>query len=77
MFPLETVGPRELLEATVTAVSILGGAMAYTSGYSASRAMQRGHTANVLSQRVNEGIGQGFAVGWPVALIAFIIEIWI
>jgi hypothetical protein len=51
--------------------------MAYTSGYSAFRAMQRGQAADVLGQRVNEGIGQGFAGGWPVALIAFIIEIWI
>lgn len=63
MFPIETVDPRELLEATVTAVSILGGAMAYTSGFSASRAMQRRQAADILSQRINEGIGQGFAVG--------------
>ena len=76
MFPFDPGSARELLEAAVTAVSILGGAMAYCSGYSASQAMAEGQPPDVLSQRINEGIGEGFMAGWPVAIVALIIGIW-
>ena len=50
--------------------------MAYYSGYSASQAMAEGQPPDILSQRVNEGIGEGFTAGWPVAIVALIIGIW-
>jgi hypothetical protein len=39
MLPIESGEASELIEAAVTAISILGGAMAYCSGYSASQDM--------------------------------------
>jgi hypothetical protein len=65
-----------LLEAAVTAVSILGGAMAYESGLSAARAVAEEHSREVLGQRVNEGIAKGFVWGWPVSVLVFIIGLW-
>lgn len=76
MLPIDSADARELLEAAVTAISILGGVMAYASGYSASRAMAEHQPPDTLSQQVNEGIGEGFAAGWPLAILAFIIGIW-
>lgn len=76
MLAIDSTGAGELLEAAVTAVSILGGVMAYASGYSASQAMAERQPPDVLGQRVNEGIGEGFASGWPLAILAFIIGTW-
>jgi hypothetical protein len=73
---IDAAGARELLETAVTAASILGGAMAWTSGYSASQAMAESQSAEILGQRVNEGIGEGFAIGWPLAILVFIIGAW-
>lgn len=75
MLSVDATGTRELL-AAVTAVSILGGAMALTSGYSASQAMAEAQSPDTLGQRVNEGLGEGFAVGWPLAVLVFIIGAW-
>jgi hypothetical protein len=74
-----TIGPgnaRELIEASVTAISVLGGAMAYCSGYFASQAASEEQPPEVLGQRVNEGLAQGFSWGWPTAIVALIITIW-
>lgn len=76
MFSIDTSSARELLEAMVTAVSVLGGAMAYCSGYSASQAMYEDQTSEILGQQVNEGLGEGFRMGWPVAIVALIIGTW-
>lgn len=65
-----------LLEAAVTAVSILGGAMAYESGLSAARAVAENCLPEILGQRVNEGIAKGFVWGWPVSMLVFIIGLW-
>ncbi len=50
--------------------------MAFKSGYSATRAMAECQPPDILSQRVNEGLGEGFAAGWPLAILAYIIEAW-
>jgi hypothetical protein len=50
--------------------------MAWTSGYHASQAMAESQSAEILGQRVNEGIGEGFAIGWPLAILVFIIGTW-
>ncbi|MGH2975322.1 MAG: hypothetical protein ACRDLL_10720 [Solirubrobacterales bacterium] len=76
MNPIDTAAARDLLETAVTAVSILGGVMACTSGYAASQAMAEGQRPEILGQRVNEGIAEGFAVGWPLAVLVFIIGAW-
>jgi hypothetical protein len=33
-------------------------------------------SAEILGQRVNEAIGEGFAIGWPLAILVFIIGAW-
>jgi hypothetical protein len=76
MFPIEPGDAGELIEAAVTAISLLGGAMAYCSGYSASQTMSEEQSPEILSQRINEGIGEGFSWGWPTAIVALTIKIW-
>jgi len=75
---LQFDGPaaQNLLEATVTAVSILGGAMAYESGLAAAEAVAESQPPEILSQHVNEGMAKGFVWGWPLSVITLIIELW-
>ncbi len=72
----DPAGIRDLIEAGVTAISVLGGAMAYCSGFAATQAVAESQPPEVLGQRVNEGIAQGFSLGWPAAILALIIEMW-
>lgn len=74
---MEPTGFSELVQSAVTAVSILGGAMAYTSGYNAARALADEDPPEVAGQSINEGLGRGFAVGFPLAFLVSIIEAWI
>jgi hypothetical protein len=67
---------RALIEVAVTAVSVLGGAMAYCSGFAAVRAMVESQPPEVLSQRINEGIAKGFVCGFPLATFALMIAMW-
>ena len=76
MVPIDPVGARELVEAAATAVSILGGAMASCSGYFAAQALSTRQTPSTVAHRVNEGIGEGFSWGWPIAVFTLIIELW-
>jgi len=71
---IEAAGFRELVEAAVTAVSVLGGSMAYFSGYFAALALAEVGEPEALSQKVNEGLGLGFLVGSPMAVLTLIIE---
>jgi hypothetical protein len=68
---------RGLIEAAVTAVSVLGGVMAWQSGFAAAQAMSQRQTPAVLTRWINEGIGEGFLWGAPLAVLAFIILLWI
>jgi hypothetical protein len=68
---------RGLIEALVTAVSILGGVMAYRSGLAAARAMSQDQTPEILAQRINEGLGKGFSAGVPAAMFCLIVLLWI
>jgi hypothetical protein len=76
MAALEIGGARELLEAAVTAISVMGGAMAYLSGFNAAQALAERSAPEIVSQRINEGIGIGFLAGSPLAIAALIIETW-
>lgn len=76
MVPLDVTTVPGLLEAAVTAASMLGGAMASESGLSAALAVATGSQPEILGQRVNEGLAKGFVWGWPISILAFIIELW-
>jgi len=76
MAPIAPDDARAAIEAAVTGFSVLGGAMAYTSGYYAAQALAQQRSPELLAQRVNEGIGQGFNWGCLPALLAFIIVAW-
>jgi hypothetical protein len=74
------INPREvgeLVDAAVTAVSVLGGVMACCSGYLAARALAEDRPPSLIAQRVNEGVGEGFLIGAPAAVVTLIIELWI
>lgn len=67
---------RDLLEATVAAFSVLGGVMAYWSGFSAAQALALEAPPEVLAHLINEGIARGFLSGSPAAVAALIIMVW-
>jgi hypothetical protein len=73
---VETGDLRVLIEAVVTAVSILGGVMAYRSGLAAAKAMSQDQTPQILAQRINEGLGKGFSAGLPAATFCLIVLLW-
>ncbi len=76
MFAIEVGDIRELIEAAVTAVSVLGGAMAYCSGLAAARAMAGDPQPDLLSQRINEGLAEGFEWGLPLAASTLMLLVW-
>ena len=65
-----------MLEALFAAFSVLGGYMAYLSGYYASQALAQGSPPDVISQRVNEGLALGFRFAAPLSIVALIIMVW-
>lgn len=76
MPPADPESARSLLEAVVAAFSVLGGGMAYLSGYYASQALAQGQSAELIGQRVNEGLALGFRVSSPASIVALIIMVW-
>lgn len=76
MLPFGAEATQVLIEAAITAISILGGAMAYESGLAAAEAVAENQSPEILSQRINEGIAKGFVWGWPLSVITLIIELW-
>ena len=68
---------RNLIESAVTAVSVLGGAMAYESGRAAKKATAEKRAPRIVAQRVNEGLGEGFYWGRPTATFCLIFLLWI
>jgi hypothetical protein len=67
---------RNLIESAVTAISVLGGAMALESGYVADRATSEDQPPQVVAQLVNEGLGKGFSWGLPTATFCLMILLW-
>jgi hypothetical protein len=76
MDPLDPAGAREFLEAIIAAFSVLGGAMAYYSGYAAYLALAQNESPASLAHGINQGIGEGFALGVPAAIMALMIMGW-
>jgi hypothetical protein len=76
MLPVEAGDIRGLIEAAVTAVSVLGGTMAFRSGLAASNALSEDQPPSVVAERINQGVGDGFSMGTPMAIVAFIILLW-
>lgn len=64
---------RGLLEAAITAVSVMGGLMAYFSDRAASATVSRQTRADVVSRQINEGLAVGFDWGVRLGAIAFMI----
>jgi hypothetical protein len=76
MAPVEAGSARNLLEAAVVGFSVLGGSMAYLSGFYASQALALRQSPEVVAQRVNEGLAVGFRAGSPASIVAFIMMVW-
>ncbi len=76
MFSVDSESTRGLLEGAIAAFSVLGGCMAYLSGYYASQALAQNQPPECLSQRVNEGLGLGFRFGSSLSIIALMIMMW-
>jgi hypothetical protein len=66
----------ELLEAVIAAFSILGGGMAYFSGFNAAQALAHNGRPEFVAQRINEGIGEGFELMAPASIAGLIIMAW-
>jgi len=67
---------REFLEGVVTAFAVLGGGMAYMSGFRAAQAFLLGLPSEALAHAVDEGVALGFLVGSPFAIFALMIMTW-
>jgi hypothetical protein len=76
MVPVDPGSAREFLEAVIAAFSVLGGVMAYCSGYAASNALDLDEPPEVIAQSINEGIGVGFDIGVLSAIFALMIMGW-
>jgi hypothetical protein len=76
MDPCDTGSTRELLEAVIAAFAVLGGLMAYFSGYAAATSIAESQPPHVVAQRINEGAGEGFVKGVFPAILALIIVVW-
>jgi hypothetical protein len=63
MFPIEPGDAGELIETAVTAISVLGGAMAYCSGYSASKAVSEEQPTRDRQSTGQRGAGGGLLLG--------------
>lgn len=50
------------MEAIVTAFSVLGGGMAYWSGFAAAQALADGETPDALAYAVDRGIAEAFTI---------------
>lgn len=66
---------RGILEALIAASSILGGGMAYMSGFRARQALAEDLPPELVTHSINEGIGDGFATAWPLATVALFVMV--
>jgi hypothetical protein len=76
MTPVDLSGAHDLLEAVITAFSVLGGGMAYVSGFNAAQALAQDQPPEIIGYRISVGIAVGFGTFSPIAILALIIAIW-
>lgn len=76
MAPIDPTGVRAFLEALIAGFSVLGGIIAYYSGHAAYRALAQDESPLVVAHHINEGLGEGFEVGVPAAIMALMIMGW-
>lgn len=76
MSPADADAARQFLEAVIAAFSMLGGGMAYFSGYNAAHALSDNDDPQYLTERINEGVAEGFRVMAPLSIVALIIVLW-
>lgn len=76
MAPVDLSSTREFLEALIAAFSVLGGVMAYFSGFEASTAYSQGRSPEEVARRIDSGLALGFNVGAPAAIAALIVMGW-
>lgn len=76
MTPIDPTSAKALIEVLVAGFAVLGGTMAYFSGYAAYACMEREDPPSLMAHSINEGVGEGFGVGAPSAVIAIIIMGW-
>ncbi len=76
MTPIDPGAAREFLEALIAGFSVLGGIMAYYSGHAAYQALAQDEAPPAVAHSINEGIGEGFEVGVPAAIMALMIMGW-
>lgn len=67
---------KAMIEATISAASILGGAIAYQTGYAAADAVSRGAPPSILSEEINLGVASGFQWGGPLSAFVLILMGW-
>jgi hypothetical protein len=76
MISMGAGGAAEFLEAIIAAFSILGGGMAYFSGYNAAQALSHNNHPEYVAEQINVGIGEGFRLMAPLSILALIIVLW-
>ena len=76
MISIDPAVAREFLEGIVAAFAVLGGFMAYFSGFEASRAFAAGQAHELVAHRINEGLAFGFNLGTWAAIMALMIMGW-
>lgn len=69
MTPLDLADARAFLDAVIAAFAVLGGAMAYFSGFEAARAKLARELPRTITDRISIGIADGFVVGAPAAVL--------
>jgi hypothetical protein len=66
--PLSAIGDvRDLIEIAISAAAVLGGVMAFASGRAAAESAIAGDPSEILADRINLGLADGFLASLPVA----------
>jgi hypothetical protein len=73
MAPVDLDSTREFLEAVIAGFSVLGGVMAYFSGFAASTAISQGRPPSEVAHKIDRGLAFGFNLGAPAAILALMI----
>jgi hypothetical protein len=76
MVPIDLSTARELLEGLIAASSILGGGMAYTSGFRAAQAIAQDASPEVVAHSINEGLASAYETFSPLSILALVVMLW-